>query len=260
MESDVIVEVREGVCFATLNRPARRNALGTAMIAQLVELFAEVEDNDAIRAVAVTGVGTAAFCAGVDLKEMDELVRVRGLPPPAPMRGPNRDLFEMILECSKPTLAILNGPAVGGGCELALACDLRIGADHADLKLPEVQRGLAGHFAAVMLPRLLPRAIAMQMLYTGRAMSPHEALGWGLLVEVVPAAELASAAELLLRSIVSNAPLSLLRYKEVATATWSLPISSALRMEVGPNVYRSHDREEGVRAYVEHRAPKWEGR
>jgi enoyl-CoA hydratase len=253
--------VRAGhVAAITLDRPQRRNALSSGLTAELVQALVDLDEDDDVWAITLTGAGEAAFCAGTDLKELDERARTTGRGPQQPMRGPARNLFETLVETRKPTVAILNGPAMGAGFELALACDLRIAADHAAMALPEAKRGMGANFGSIMLPRLLPRAVAMELLYTGATLSPRDALGWGLLNAVVPGAELAARAAELVGSVVANAPLTLRRYKEMTTKGWELPLAHALRLDVGPNVYRSRDREEGVRAFVEHRAPRWEGR
>lgn len=252
---------REGhVAALTIDRPHRRNALSTGLTAELVQALVDLDEDDDVWAITLTGAGDAAFCAGTDLKELDERARRTGLGPQQPMRGAARNLFETLVETRKPTVAIINGPAMGAGFELALACDLRIAADHASLALPEAKRGMGANFGSIMLPRLLPRAVALELLYTGAPLSPEDALGWGLLNDVVPADRLRARAAELVASIVANAPLTLRRYKEMTTKGWELPLAHALRLDVGPNVYRSRDREEGVRAFVEHRAPRWEGR
>lgn len=260
MPPELQIDRRGHVAALTIDRPRSRNALSTSLTAELLDALVELNEDDDVWVVTLTGSGDAAFCAGTDLKELDERARRTGRGPTQPMRGTTRNLFEVLVELGKPTIAVLNGPAMGAGFELALACDLRIAADHARMALPEVKRGMGANFGSIILPRLLPRAVAMELLYSGRDMSAGEALGWGLVNRVVPGSELGECADAFVASIVVNAPLTLRRYKEMTTKGWALPLAHALRLDVGPNVYRSRDREEGVRAFVEHRAPRWEGR
>lgn len=258
-DAEVLYEVREHVAYVTLNRPARRNAMSTAVSRRLVELFTAAGTDEDIWAVVLTGAGDQAFCAGADLKEFDELAR-QGRQIPVPMTGTERNVHEVIAETPKPTLAVVNGPAVAGGCELALSCDLRVAARHAFLGMPEAKRGMGANFATVVLPRLVPRAVALEMLYTGEPLSAETALGWGLYNRVVDPADVRAEGERLVRAIVANAPLTLRRYKEMVTKGWELPVPSALRLNAGPNPYLSQDREEGIRAFLEKRPPVWRGR
>jgi enoyl-CoA hydratase len=258
-DQPVLYAVEEHVAWITLNRPERANAISDATVSGLLEAFDRATDDRDVRAVAITADGDRFFCAGRDLKELNEK-RAQGVKVTAQMGGTQRNTYEALFELPKPTVAVINGAAYGGGLELTLACDLRIASRSAKLAAPEAKRGMGANFASVMLPNLIARHHALEILYTGDPVTAERALEIGLINAVAEPDALRSDARAMLDRIVVNAPLSLRRFKETAVKSIGLPISAALRLNVYPNPYESEDREEGVRAYVEGRPPRWQAR
>ena len=258
LHEGVKVDTDGNVRRITIDRPDRRNAYDDATRDALIHAFLDAGSDPEVWAVVLSGTGDKAFCAGRDLKELDSSPKRAGNV--SPMDELTRNLHEVVLETMKPTIAVLNGSAYGGGVELALACDLRIATDDAVLQLPEVKRGMGANFASVLLFRLIPRALAYWMLYTGEPVTAKQALEWGLVNKVVPRAELGRAVAELEESLLAGAPMSQRRYKEMAVKGWELPVPAALRLNAGPNPYASLDRQEGVRAFIEKRPPRWQNR
>ncbi|WP_220471937.1 enoyl-CoA hydratase/isomerase family protein [Tomitella gaofuii] len=257
-ENGFRVEVADRLATVTLSRPDALNTLTFATMDALTELFAGFNHDDDVWAVLLTARGERAFCAGIDIK-------AAGAQQPSgmaamPMGGPRRNLFETMLECTKPVVAAVNGAAAGAGCELALASDIRIMAEHARIGLPEAKVGMGANFANQILPRLIARGHAYEMLYTGELISARQAFDWGLVNRVVPAAQLHGEARDLCRKIIGNAPLTVRRYKELLTKGADLPMAAALRLNAGPHPYTSEDRLEGFAAFREKRTPQWRAR
>ncbi|MCA0146789.1 enoyl-CoA hydratase/isomerase family protein [Blastococcus sp. LR1] len=256
-ESGLLVGDTEHVRVLTLDRPDRRNALSTALQADLVEELLRVPE-DGVRAVVVTGNGPA-FCAGFDLSEI-RAADERGEPFRPPMGRAGRAVFEVATEVPVPLIAALNGPAVAGGFELALACDLRVASPAVHFALPEAAIGMGANFGSVVLPKRIPMGIALELLFTGDRLPVEEAQRWGLINRLVePEAVLPTALELAER-IAANAPISVRRMKETAVKALELPLWQGLRLDVGPNPYLSEDRMEGIAARLEKRSPRWTGR
>ena len=253
------IEVRERIGYVTIDRPERRNALSQEVMVGLVEAFDHFDRDEEVWVVLVTGAGDKAFSAGRDLKQLSERGD-DGLGPHLPMKGVERNAFEAVYECRKPVVAAINGWAVGGGLELAMACDLRVASEHAKLGLPESLRGMGANFGAAILPRLVPVGVANELLYLGGSITAEEAQRWGLVNQVYPAERFRDEAEAYVRLLLERAPLTIRRYKAVVQKSLELPLSAALRLELAPNPYLSEDRVEGVKAFVEKRAPQWKAR
>src|SRR3954447_12490633 len=182
-ESGLIVETRGHVRVLTLDRPERRNALSSALQADLIEELLRAAEGGTVRAIVLTGNGPA-FCAGFDLKEIRERDQ-RGEPFRPPMNRPGRNLFEVVTETPVPVIAALNGAAVAGGFELALACDLRVAAPGIPLGLPEATIGMGANFGSVVLPKRIPMGIALELLFTGEYVTSEDAQRWGLVNRLV---------------------------------------------------------------------------
>ncbi|HEY8289231.1 MAG TPA: enoyl-CoA hydratase/isomerase family protein, partial [Acetobacteraceae bacterium] len=165
-EAILLCETRGHLRILTINRPHRSNAMSPELSDALIAAFVDAGADPDVRAIILTAVGDRAFCAGADLKARADEDKA-GKPFQPLLSRVQRYVFEVVYETFKPTIAALNGSAVAGGCELALACDIRIAAEHALIGLPEAKRGKGAHFANVILPRLIPSGIAYEMLYLG---------------------------------------------------------------------------------------------
>ena len=260
MNTAVHTHALDGVLTITLNRP-KANAIDVATSRALYAAFQQLQDDPALRVAILTGSGRF-FSAGWDLNAATEGEAIDADHGPGGFAG-----LTEFFTLGKPVIAAVNGLAFGGGFELALAADLIVAADHAEFALPEVKLGMIPDSGGVLrLPRRLPRAIATELLLTGRRLSATEAARWGLVNQVVPAEALMQTAQELAASIVANAPLALAAVKEVLRATEAQALPQAyqtLRSGTLPN-YRamltSEDAQEGPRAFGEKRAPRWMGR
>jgi enoyl-CoA hydratase/carnithine racemase len=259
MADELLYEKSGNVAWLTLNRPERMNALSRALKEAIVAAAVDASTDPSVWAVVLRGQGGKAFCAGADLKEMGANDAAGGRLT-SPMLEPARNVYEAVLEIPKPTVAIVAGYALGGGFELAMACDLRVASDQATFGMPESTIGMGANFGSVLLPRLIPRALAMELLYFGRRVTAAELAGYGLVNQVWPAAELDERAGQWVSELVTRAPLTLQRYKQMALKGWEMPVPAHLRLDAGPNPYTSQDRVEGTSALREKRPPRWQAR
>lgn len=255
----VLYEKKGQIAYLTMNRPERMNALGADISRGLHEGVTDFRNDPDSRVLIITGSGERAFCAGGDLKEMAE--RSRSGEPSIPPTTTTVSTPELIMTTyNKPIIAAINGVAAGGGCELAACCDIRIGTPNTRMGCPEARVGLGAHVGTVMLPRLLPMGIAMELLFTARLMDADESLKYGIINKIVPQNELMNYCTDLAEKILDCAPLSIARQKHNVYKTSGLPLPYAFHINAGPDVYGPEgaaDRSEGARAFSEKRRPQW---
>jgi crotonobetainyl-CoA hydratase len=263
-EDDAVrVERRGRVLLATINRPDARNAVNRAVWEGLGGALELAESDDQIWAFVVTGAGDKAFCAGADLKAVSRGEPIQPADPRALAWGFAGYVRHHI---SKPTIAAVNGFALGGGTEISLASDLVVAADTAVFGLPEVKRGiLAGAGGVFRLPAQIPRKVAMEMILTGEPVSARRALELGLVNRVVPQGQVVEAAVGLAEAICANAPLSVQASKRVACGILDGRVpaedeSWAQSAAAGKVLMSSADSREGPLAFAEKRPPRWQGR
>jgi enoyl-CoA hydratase len=255
----LLCEVNDRVARVTLNRPQVLHALNTQVFDELEAVFSALAVDAAVRVILLTGAGEKAFAAGADIKEIGEVDAAAG--EAKALRG--HGVFRLIETCGKPVIACINGFALGGGCELALACTMRIASETARLGQPEVKLGLIpGYGGTQRLPRLVGQPMALKLLLTGEMIGAPEALRIGLVDEVVPADKLMERAEALAKLIVAMAPLAVAGCLEAVRDGSEVGLEEALAMEakIFGRLCASADKAEGTKAFLEKRPAVWTGR
>jgi len=259
----ILFEVRNQIAWVTMNRPESMNAINRLMARELVDACNQVEADAGIRVAIFTGAGDRAFSAGLDLKERAETSF-------SPIERRNQKLSQTIHTQSraieavtKPTIAAIRGYCVGGGLEMALACDLRIAADDAKIGLAEVRRGLIpGSGGTQRLPRTVGVSKALEICLTGDNVSGADAERLGLVNKAVPVAEVNKAAEDFANRILKGAPMSVMFIKEAIKKGVELSLEEGLRLEadLSAMIATTEDSKEGPKAFAEKRAPVWRGK
>jgi enoyl-CoA hydratase len=252
------LDVADRVAVLTVNRPDKLNALADLVIRELGQAMDDLRGREEVGAVILTGAGRA-FIAGADISEI-------GKADPLDAKRRSRlgqEVFRKFETSPKPTIAAVNGFALGGGCELAMACHVRIASEHAKFGQPEVKLGLIpGYGGTQRLPRLVGRGRALQLLMTGEIVDAQEAYRIGLANAVVPAAELMDRARAMATAMLANAPVALALCIEAVNAGYDLPLDEAQQLEA--NAFglaaATEDRREGTSAFLEKRTPAFRGR
>lgn len=256
--SFVLVEKADRIAWVTLSRPEKLNALNNEVLKELERVFADLEQDAEVGVVVVTGAGEKAFVAGADISELKDLdtasARVQAL------RG--QAVFQRIEAMPKPVIAAVNGFALGGGCELALACHIRIASENAKFGLPEVSLGIIpGYGGTQRLPRLVGKGVALDLILSAEMTSAADALRMGLVSRVVALADLKATTEKLAKTILSRGPLALRSALAAVNEGIEMPQEQGLQYEAAlfGLLAASQDMREGMGAFLEKRAASFRG-
>jgi enoyl-CoA hydratase len=258
-EPVVRLEERDGIAIVTVNRPKALNAISPDVIGALEDQFGRLAANEKIHGIILTGAGEKAFIAGADIASMANLT-----PPQARAWGKRgQDLLARIEGMPKPVIAAVNGYALGGGLEIAMACDFIVAAPEAKLGQPEVLLGVIPGFAGTQrLARLVGAAKAKQLCMSGESIGAEEGHRLGLVAEIAPRAELLARCETILRKILANGPIAVRLAKEVINrgVNMDLESASALELDAFALCFSTDDHKEGMKAFLEKRKPAFKGR
>ena len=256
----LLTELSENIFTITINRPDKLNALNKTVIDELTEVINEIYDNAEIKSAIITGSGPKAFVAGADISEF---ISLDGKSGKALAQKGQQNVFNKIENCSKPIVAAVNGFALGGGCELAMACHFRLASDNAKFGQPEVSLGLVpGYGGTQRLPRLVGKGRALQLILTGDLIDAHEAYRIGLVNEVVPVADLISRCEAILKQIDANAPIAIRYAIDAVNKGVDTDLTSGLMLEAKYFALAAgtEDKKEGTSAFVQKRAAQFQGK
>ena len=256
---NILYEKKGAVAYVTLNRPKVLNALNQRTLSELKAAFEDVKRDPMVLGVILTGAGDKAFIAGADISEIAGVSAIEA----AEFTRNGQDVVGVIENLGKPVIAAVNGFALGGGCETAMACTIRLATESAKFGQPEVKLGIIpGYGGTQRLPRLVGKGLALQLILSGGMISAQEAFRIGLVNEVVPAAELITRAEAILKQINSNVPLAV-KYS-IEAVNKGLDTSQVEGMVIESSLFAlcaaTEDKREGTSAFLEKRDPRFQGR
>lgn len=256
---NILLEKKGAIAYVTITRPAKLNALNMATMGELLTAFSEIKSDRDIRVAILTGSGDKAFIAGADIGELSKNDAVMGKE--YTHRG--QSVLDLIENLGKPVIAAINGFALGGGCELAMACTMRLTSENAKLGQPEVKLGIIpGYGGSQRLPRLVGKGLAMQLVLTGEMITAQEAHRIGLVNEITAAAELIPRAEAIATKIIANAPLAVQYAMEAVNHGMEMTLSEGLYLEAAlfGVCCATEDKQEGTTAFLEKRPPNFKGK
>ena len=256
---NTLYEKRDGIATITINRPQAMNALNEGTIPEILSRLEDAEKDENVRVLVITGAGEKAFCAGLDLKPMRDINVIEAVE----MSRRGQKLTLAIEEVGKPVIAAINGYALGGGLELAMACDIRIASEKARIGQPEVNVGLIpGWGGTQRLPRLVGKGIAKELIFTGKMIDAKTAERIGLINMVVPPEKLRSAVEELAKVIMSKPPIAIRLAKELINSSTETDQGTGLvhEAEAFGILSSTEDYREGVSAFIQKRKPEYKGK
>ncbi|HEX7283841.1 MAG TPA: enoyl-CoA hydratase-related protein [Vicinamibacterales bacterium] len=256
---NLLIERDDAVAIVTLNRPKVLNALNGQTLTELASAMASFRNDPGVRAIVLTGAGEKSFVAGADINELAVLSPVAG----KEHARHGQQIFDAVEQLGKPVIAAINGFALGGGCELAMACTLRLAADTARFGQPEINLGLIpGYAGSQRLPRLVGKGVALEILLSGDMITAQRAYEIGLVNRVVPAAELLAEAKKLAHTLASKAPIAVRYILDAVNQGLDTPFAQGQYLETSlfGTIASSDDMKEGTKAFLEKRKPVWQGK
>jgi len=255
----LLFEIRDSIAFVTINRPDKLNALNDQVMAELADAAERIATAPEIKGTILTGAGPKAFVAGADIGDLSKQGPFDGKA--RAQRG--QRVLRRLETCGKPVIAAVNGFALGGGCELAMACHIRVASENAKFGQPEVKLGIApGYGGTQRLPRLVGKGVAMQLILTGEVIDAQEAYRIGLVNKVVPAADLLAESEKMMRGILAMGPLAVRLAMEAVDQGLEMSLDEGLLLEANHFglLAATQDMKEGLTAFLEKRSAKFQGR